>query len=543
MLTPEKIKAMDAITGLSTPTTDASNKRAEEIRQLALKAQNEPGFIAKMAGGARAVGDFFTQSEQAFGQDIAGGLSAILPKSWTGVQQLDDATKSHLQNLDNLVKVIQIKEKNGDTAGVAKWKGILQDEIKSSPTSLTDLYPALKKTNWQVAGDAAGVLADILSAGTYGKAEAETGKLLVKGGGVIENAATKIGIPTTEKVADVVVKTGKEALGQTLKTIGKETATRSAIGGATGYGYDVVNNMQEGKEGADMFKPGAGTVVGASLPLAIGVIRAGSAVTKDLAPRIVNSLIKPKTSDFAYGKDPGRTVSAMGITGNSLDDFGNDINKAKQEVGSELGKIYDNPANANVRINATDEISKIDKAIADAAEGGKNNQGIVDSLQNIKDSLLYGHAVNAEGQITKVADKAVQDEISLHLSSAIQELNDPDIGSQFTTKAGMKELINRTKINIVDGLRGEGFANAADNIDKLDLSKVKNLNDLAYKITDMAVAPKDLSNLTTKEAFALKQKISNATKFNGTPSDDKAVNATLKEIYGSLKDKLNKAVS
>ena len=35
----------------------------------------------------------------------------------------------------------------------------------------------------------------------------------------------------------------------------------------------------------------------------------------------------------------------------------------------------------------------------------------------------------------------------------------------------MKELINRTKINIVDGLRGEGFANAADNIDKLDLSK------------------------------------------------------------------------
>lgn len=107
----------------------------------------------------------------------------------------------------------------------------------------------------------------------------------------------------------------------------------------------------------------------------------------------------------------------------------------------------------------------------------------------------------------------------------------------------MKELINRTKINIVDGLRGEGFANAADNIDKLDLSKVKNLNDLAYKITDMAVAPKDLSNLTTKEAFALKQKISNATKFNGTPSDDKAVNATLKEIYGSLKDKLNKGVS
>jgi hypothetical protein len=202
-----------------------------------------------------------------------------------------------------------------------------------------------------------------------------------------------------------------------------------------------------------------GTVLGGAVPLVIGGVQAGVALSKDTAPRFINSLIKPKQADFSYGKDPGRTVSEMGITGNSLRDFANNITAAKQDIGSQIGDVYSNPANADIKINATDIIDKFDTAINNAAKGGKENQGIVDTLINTKDALLYEHGVDESGKIIKTGTVA-----------------------------------------------------------------------------------RDLTNLSPQEAFNLKDLVSGQTKFNGKPSDDKTVNAVLKNVYGDLKEKLNNAV-
>ena len=53
---------------------------------------------------------------------------------------------------------------------------------------------------------------------------------------------------------------------------------------------------------------------------------------KETAPRFINSLIKPKQADFSYGKNPGRTVSELGITGNNLSDFANNIHTEKNTI-------------------------------------------------------------------------------------------------------------------------------------------------------------------------------------------------------------------
>lgn len=378
------------------------------MSNLPMQGSSQPaqqGILSKIGNGimygVKAVGNALTFSEQGLGQDIAGAVSNVLPTSVTGQATLNQANKQNQETLNSaLAQIRQAQVTGKDPSQALK----VVSSITNQPiNSVEDLYPALKKSNLQVVGDAAGTLLDILSAGTYGTAAkgAETGKLLVKSGGAVENLASKAGIATSQKIITPAVEAGSKTLGTTLKNIGTQTAIHSATGAATGYGYDVSQNLQGGATGASALKPGMGTLLGAAIPAVIGGVRAGVAITKETAPRFINSLIKPSKANFSYGKNPGETVSQMGITGNSISDFANNINTAKQEIGQQIGAVYDNPANANLRVNATPQIEKIDTAINDAAKGGKNNQGIVNTLTNIKNALLYEHSVNSEGSIVK----------------------------------------------------------------------------------------------------------------------------------------------
>lgn len=399
-------------------------------------------FLSKIGGGiingAKAVGNFLTSSEQNLGQDIAAGASSILPNSVTGQSDLNYAIKNHVDALTNTAKLInQYKTQGKDTS---KLESVFQNEIKNSPPSMTDLYPALNKTNWQVVGDTAGTLADILSAGSYGTLAkgAETGVLLTS---------------TARKAATPIVQQGvKATLGQTLKTIGKETIAHSATGAGVGYGYDVTGNLQQGKAGAEALMPGAGTLTGAIAPALIGGVRAGVAVTKDQAPRFINSLIKPTQAGFSYGKDPGRTVAELGITGNSLPDFEKNISTTKSNIGQQIGSVYASPLNQNVRINTTDEIKKIDTAIMESAKGGKNNQNIVTQLKNVKDAILYEHAIDSEGSIVKTGTQPrnLNHLTAQEAQNLIQHVADQ---TQFTGRPSDDKTVNSVLKSIYGGIR------------------------------------------------------------------------------------------
>lgn len=418
------------------------------------------GFWKGAGNAAGAVGNFLTRNEQNFSQDIAGGLSSVLPGSVTGLDSLNKAQQTDQQTAQINAKTLASRRAAGQNTSAQTMAA----SVNPSPsTSYADLYPAVNKSNLQVLGDAAGVAGDIASMGSYGKAAmaaGNTGKLLVNEGSAIGGVASKLGIPIAERTVAPAVQIAQRTLPQTLGNIALKTGTRSVIGGTTGYGYDVTNNLQNGKTGRNIFTPGAGTAIGATIPLGTGALEAAGAVSKSIAPKFINSLVKPSASNFAYGKNPGRAVSEMGITGNSLPDLGKNINQARNTVGSQIGQIISSPANANARVDGTNAINIIDSAIQDASKGGKNNQGIVDNLSNIKDALLYQHGTDAEGNIIKTS-----------------------------------------------------------------------------------TTPLDVSALNPQQAFALKQQISNQTKFTGNPSDDKTVNAVLQNMYGDIKGKINKAVA
>lgn len=397
------------------------------------------GFLgniaANVAGAGKSILNAFTSSEQNLGGEIAAGA----PASMTGENQLNQANQDLAASDINFIKAIKQRQAAGQP--ITAQQKAMYDHILQSNSSVgtqTDLLPHAADTNAQALGNVGGVAADILTAGSYG-------------------AGARAATTGARYVAPVAEQAGK----QTLSQIGKQTLARSATGGAVGYGYDVANNLQQGKTGGDAFMPGAATIAGATLPALIGGVRAGVAISKEQAPRFINSLIKPKQADFAYGKDPGRTVADLGITGNSLPDFEKNIAAVKNDVvGAQIGAIYDLPANQAVRIDANSAVAKIDTAIAEAAKGGRNNQGIVTQLNNIKDALLYEHGINNEGIISKVGD-----------------------------------------------------------------------------------TPRDLSALSPKEAQVLIKHVADQTQFTGRASDDKAVNSTLKSVYGAIREKINAGVS
>lgn len=446
----------------------------------------QPGFFTKVGRGLKSFAGGLISSEKGFGEDIAGALSGVLPESATGIDKIRQANQAKQQSANDLIK--RIGENRIAGKDNTLLRKALSDLTGQEITTDEDLYPALKKSNLQVLGDAAGVLLDIASAGTYGTAAkgAKTGQLLTKADKVAE-ATRAAEVATTAATVAKTIETGskfgkgvipvtaevaKKGLGETLKTIAKQTAKRAGIGTVAGYGYDVSENLKSGAEGGDIFKPGAGTVLGGSIPLVIGGIRATSAITKDVAPRLVNSLIKPKAADFSYGKDPGRTVADLGITGNSLPDFADNIGTAKRDIGQTIGDIYKSPANSSLQLDFTDEISKIDDAMAEAAKGGKNNQGIVTQLQNIKDSLLFEHAIDGDGNIVKKGSEALIDLSKLTPEEAFSLKKEVAARTQFTGRPSDDKTVNSVLQNIYGSIK-EKLNNAVgkNNPEILDLNQ------------------------------------------------------------------------
>ena len=395
--------------------------------------------------------DAVASSEVGLGQDVAAAAASVLPKSMTGVGDVQKSTTETANDAANLAHLIHAQKAQGqDTTRLETQLSSELETLKSMP-GVDDLYPSLKKTNLQVGGDIAGTALDALTFGEYGAAArgaAETGKLLTAADRAAE--AAKAGVTAAKPVL---------GLGAKLSDIGIDTAKKAGVGAAIGYGSDVSQNMKSGATGSDVFKPGLGTFTGVALPTVIGGVRAGLAIGSQEAPRIINSLVKPKNANFAYGKNPGRAVSELGITGNSLPDFENNITAAKNQIGQQIGAVYKNPANASAMVDVSDDVGKLDDAIATAAKGGKNNQGIVTQLQNVKDALLYEHGIDEDGNITKVGTE-----------------------------------------------------------------------------------PRNL-NMTAPEAQSFIQEVSGLTRFTDAPSDDKAVNGALKDVYGGVRDKINAAIS
>lgn len=172
----------------------------------ALEAPKKKGIVDTIVGAGKAVGDFFTGSEQGLGKNVADIITAPQQQA----QATDAAAKEH----EYLQTLVDLRRKAAASSqDTSKWDNLLNSYQPKSYQA-----PTLPSTG-EVAGNLAGTAADILSAGTYGAAKTaamKTGQLTVKEA------------PTAITLAEKGIKIGTGAAKEVGTTMAENAAKKEA---------------------------------------------------------------------------------------------------------------------------------------------------------------------------------------------------------------------------------------------------------------------------------------------------------------------------
>lgn len=177
-----------------------------------------------------------------------------------------------------------------------------------------------------------------------------------------------------------------KATQSTAKALGaKPIVSKLAQAGAEGLAFTAGQSVTEGEKqslkdyainaGLNMVFPAAGAVA--------------KKVGENAPARIINSLIKPLQKDFAYGKNPGKTVAELGITANNFDDLISNIKTAKSSVGENIGTLTQKALpQLQSQMDLNTYLSPIDESLAIANKSPRTNANVIQRLDAVKADLV-----------------------------------------------------------------------------------------------------------------------------------------------------------
>ena len=240
------------------------------------------------------------------------------------------------------------------------------------------------------------------------------------------NLATRGTLAAAQRIAPRAVPAVTKAV-----TVARGVVPKAVEGGLAGAGFKASQNLEEGKPiTEDTFNS---LITGAVIPVGIAGVGAGKqAVTSQISKtdsRIINSLIRPGKSQFAYGKNPGRAVASEGITANSIDELATKITTTKEKVGQELESALEG---ATGSINVTSSLSAIDDALLSAKRAPKTNKALIGRLKDLQSDLTE--------QFT--GKESVSPKEAAEMKRLVGEL------AKFTGNASDDELVNQTTIKV-----------------------------------------------------------------------------------------------
>lgn len=267
----------------------------------------------KKEGIFKKIGKALISSELKFGKSIADAMPSFVPGSaaWTNKQN-EEIFKNQQQMMDNLlIQRKKLKTEGKDTSRIDAAIKDMQEQMSKPAIDINETNASVNKTAKQVFGEGLGVAADILSAGSYGKAAqgAQTGKLLIAG-------------KTSGKVAGIL---GKVGIGSTVSPtagalpsiIGGGTKAQAALKGAWqgakqgftsgavwGTAQGATRAMQDNKDNADIASDAVtGGVVGGVAGGTVGAIVGGTSGYINRR-REINRMLKPSMT-------PDETINSL----------------------------------------------------------------------------------------------------------------------------------------------------------------------------------------------------------------------------------------
>lgn len=206
-----------------------------------------------------------------------------------------------------------------------------------------------------------------------------------------------------------------KVVGSTLKNLGaSKNVAKVAQAGAEGALFTKGAELQSGEKvsASDYY---VNTALNAAFPVA-GIV--GKGLAENVAPRIVNSLIKPLAKDFAYEKNPGKAVAELGITANSWEDLIGKITSEKERIGQSIGQVINKSQNLQ-QIDLFQTLKPLDKAIVEANKNPRTNATLISRLKDVKadleDNLQNGIDPQSfkglVGNLTKWTGNATDDQL------------------------------------------------------------------------------------------------------------------------------------
>ncbi len=255
--------------------------------------------------------------------------------------------------------------------------------------------------------------------------------------------------------------------------LGARIAENAALGGGFQAGSNLVDQKPIGEN------VGLSSIIGGALPIAgVGFQKVKGAIQNQAiseSERVINSLIKPLSKDFAYGKNPARGILNEGITANSLEDLGHKVASQTNLVGEGIGAIGQKLDQSGVTLNLTPALSPIEKAIQEAAKS--NNTTLFNSLQNVKTALLHDLTAGIDEKgLPSIVKGAEKNLIGANYGDAKTFLSDISSHTRFTGNPSDDKALNKATKQAY-GVAREIMNKAADGVDPELGKQIRNLNE------------------------------------------------------------------
>jgi len=339
-----------------------------------------------------------------------------------------------------------------------------------------------------------------------------------------QNTGERIGFGT-EQLAEFLAPTGavlkaEKAIkgAKVISKLPKMIQGTAKLAGVSGIEAGTFAGITAAQEGDINKEVGTSALIGGAIPIA------GSTYQKVIKPilkfkipsKLINSLIKPASKEFKFGKNPGLAVAKEGITANSIEGLEKKVISKRKLIGQEIGRVA---KGAKGEFNITDDIEKtLQKHLLN-----KTDEATVKQMNNVLDQLA---------NIKKVS---IQD------GKMILE----NIGKRNISKMTAEELHNFQKL--IGKLTKWTGSSAEKEVNKMlselygkvskKLSSVQGLKELQKRYSNILGAQKALENrvarATSNNMLGL-QALGSGTvgALTGETTTDKIQNAILFGLFG-----------
>lgn len=217
----------------------------------------------------------------------------------------------------------------------------------------------------------------------------QIGEFFTPGGAVTKGSKAVEAVAGAGKLAKY-----SKGLGQTAKVVGESLASGGVSLAQTGDVGEAKTSALLGGAGAAV-APGAQKVAKAFKEY----------MGEKVAPKVINSLVKPISKEFEFGKNAGAGVVKEGIKANTREGLLTKITERKTALGDEIGGLLDK---VKTNIDVAPAINKIDDAIKKANKAGDST--LSSRLKEVKQALtsefdeVTGEVIGKKNMILSPSD-------------------------------------------------------------------------------------------------------------------------------------------